>query len=60
MKKIKKIIVKASFIYLILEFGFSLPLILFMYFKYSFNISFILLMITLLSALILALWGDEK
>lgn len=59
MKTIKKLLVKASFIYLCLLFAFSLPLILFMYFTYTEHLSIILIILSIIATLILTLWGEN-
>lgn len=60
MKLLKKILVKASFIYICVIFSCSLPLILFMYFTYTEHLSIILLILSIIAGLILSIWGDEK
>lgn len=60
MKLIKKIIVKASFIYMILLIGLSLPILLFMYFTYTENLSIILIILSIIATIILVVWGDEN
>lgn len=59
MKTIKKILVKTSFIYLILEMGLSLPILLFMYFTYTEHLSIILIILSIIATLILTVWGDD-
>lgn len=60
MKLIKKILVKASLIYMILLIGLSLPILLFMYFTYTENLSIILIILSIIATIILVVWGDEN
>ena len=60
MKLIKKLLVKASLIYMILLIGLSLPLLLFMYFTYTENLSIILIILSIIATIILVVWGDEN
>lgn len=57
---IKKLLIKVSEIFLILEIGLSLPIILFMYFTYTEHLSIILIVLTILSTIILMKWGEEN
>ena len=57
---IKKLLIKVSEIFLILEIGLSLPIILFMYFTYTEHLSIILIVLTVLSTIILMKWGEEN
>lgn len=56
---IKKLIIKVSEIFLILEMGLSLPIILFMYFTYTEHLSIILIVLTIISTIILMKWGEN-
>lgn len=60
MKLLKKILVKVSFIFIIIEFSLGLPLLLVIYFTYNEKLIFPIIIITFISAIILTLWGDEN